>query len=410
MKNVLDIKREKNLNCILPTNDLLGEISMEQHKVLVIIHLYYQDTVAEYVDFVKNIPEEVDIIFTVSNDDMRTLLAGYISSVRKNYEFVKKENRGRDISAFLVACRERILEYEYVCFVHDKKEKDEVNCEDNKQWVNCLWENTIGSSKYIRNIIYTFSKKENIGVLVPPPPLSSHYTTACRNSWTNNYEGMKELAGQLGLICDLDKEKSPITIGTAFWVKVSAVRKLFERKWQYTDFPPEPLANDGTISHVIERSFAYISQDAGFDTGWVMTDRFASERMEYMNYIMGKMCAILEEHLHVYTVEGVETLESDMEKLRDFASRNNTIYIYGAGKVAKAYRNRLCALDRFPDLYIVSERKDNPEYIGGVPIVQIEDVDFSNKPGIIVGVGKKNKEEVLLRLKNVVGQNYENIL
>ena len=334
----------------------------------------------------------------------------YVQVIRKNYRFIYKENRGRDISAFLVACRDIILEYEYVCFLHDKKEKCEENFIDNKLWIKCLWENTIGSQVYIKNVVHAFLNDSKLGVLVPPPPLSEHYSTAYINAWDNNFENMRSLTEKLDLKCDLDEKKQPLTYGTVFWARVSAVKKLFEKKWNYTDFPQEPLPNDGTISHMIERSFGYVAQDAGFVTGWVMTDKYAAERVEYMNYVMEEMYLLLDEWLHLDTVASIKSFDVEMEKLKKFADANSIIYIYGAGKVAKAYRVRLSFLGRYPDMYIVSSKKNNPKTIEGVPVVSIDEVDFSNNPGIIIGVGKEFKLEVLLQLKSVVGQTFVNIL
>ena len=410
MENVFDIKREKKLNYVLPTNVALGEVDYSNHKVLVIIHLYYQDTIDEYMYYVENIPEEIDLIFTVSNNAIKQCIDDRVKTIRKNYRFVHKENRGRDISAFLVACREIILDYEYVCFLHDKKEKSPDYYIDNRQWVGCLWENTLGSMSYIKNILWTLQTNEEIGVLVPPLPMSAHYSTAYTNSWGANFKNVVSLSKELNLICDLDETKNPITIGTVFWVKVEAVKKLFERNWNYNDFPQEPLDNDGTISHAIERSFAYIAQDAGFVTGWTMTDKFASDRMELMNDTMSKMSHILSERCHVHSIADVEKFDEDMDRLDDFIRKNSLIYIYGAGRMAKIYRNRLGLLGRFPDLYIVSKMNGNPEMIDKVPVVAIEDVDFSNKPGIIIGVGVKLKKEVLVQLKTILGEAYTNIL
>jgi hypothetical protein len=40
---------------------------------------------------------------------------------RKNCDVILKQNRGRDVSSLLVACKEYVFKYEYLCFIHDKK-------------------------------------------------------------------------------------------------------------------------------------------------------------------------------------------------------------------------------------------------------------------------------------------------
>lgn len=65
MKNVYDIKKEKNLNFILPAKDYLS-VKMESN-ILIIIHLHYLEQFDDYLPYVFNIPELVDVIFTTSN-------------------------------------------------------------------------------------------------------------------------------------------------------------------------------------------------------------------------------------------------------------------------------------------------------------------------------------------------------
>ena len=49
----------------------------------------------------------------------------YMQNLNIKYKVILKRNRGRDVSALLVASRTEILQYKYVCFIHDKQEKSE---------------------------------------------------------------------------------------------------------------------------------------------------------------------------------------------------------------------------------------------------------------------------------------------
>ena len=145
----------------------------------------------------------------------------------------------------------------------------------------------IGSSAYISNIIETFERNPELGVLMPPEHVSENYSMLFLNTWYLNFLNMQSLAKEMNLNCDLNADKKPISVGTVFWARVDALKKLFEKEWKYEDFAEEPLPDDGTLSHAVERCFAYVAQDAGYNTGIVMTDRFAGERMDYM---MGIIC------------------------------------------------------------------------------------------------------------------------
>ena len=158
MKNVYDIKKDKNLNFILPKKKNLDNSKqyMPERKIAIIIHLHYLDTIRKYIKYIENIPLDMDVFFTFSDSRIKEILLQTKVGRRNNYKFIEKQNRGRDISAFLVACRKNIINYEYICFVHDKKEKKQIYKEDTEKWIQCLWENMLGSTEYIENIITTF--------------------------------------------------------------------------------------------------------------------------------------------------------------------------------------------------------------------------------------------------------------
>ena len=286
MENVYDIKAKENLNFILPLNKRITNIEeIYRNNVAIVIHLYYLDTINYYFKYIENIPEDIIVFFTVSNYRIKKMLEKKEIVKKRNWKIIEKQNRGRDISAFLVACRKELLKYEYICFLHDKKEKNAILKEDTRQWIACLWENMIGSSIYIDNVLSLFNENKRLGVLVPPFPMGTHQRTSYVNIWYDNFPLTLGLTERMSLRCDLNLEKPPITIGTVFWARVSALKKLFEIEWKYDDFDEEPLKNDGTLSHAIERVFAYVAQDAGYQTGWVMADSYAGNRFEYMQEI-----------------------------------------------------------------------------------------------------------------------------
>lgn len=411
MKNVYDIKAEKNMNYILSTSYSEHEYTYlaRKKKILIIIHLHYIDTVKDYLRFVESIPDYMDIIFTVSDKTVKKILQNTDFINRKgNCKVVEKQNRGRDISAILVTCRKDILEYDYICFLHDKKEKKSQDKNDIKGWIQCLWENMIGSRNYIENVVALFLKNPELGLLVPPFPVSEHFAILYTDVWGGNYFLTKELADNMGLDCDLRIEKQPITLGTVFWAKVSALKKLFEMDWQYESFDEEPLKNDGTISHAIERVFAYVAQDAGFNAGWVMTERYAGELLGYMQRILEKAFYRLDTSLGILKISELESFEERLKELLDFVENYKQFYIFGAGKLGRCCFSMLKSKMKAPVAFLVSESGQNCETIEGIPVCALLDRRITRESGIIVAVGDRYKEEVLTLIKKY-NPNFHNI-
>lgn len=400
MKNVYDIKKDEKLNFILPKDAHVSELSESSLKgrVLVVIHLYYPETVENYIPYIEAVPSYADVIITVSNHHIEQIIEDKNFGGKDRCRIICKQNKGRDISSFLVACRTDILRYEYICFVHDKKAKDERSKEDADKWVNSLWENSLASTFYINNIVTTFLEHPQLGVLVPPIFVGEYINTALVNSWYNNYEIMVQLAQKLKLNCNLDKEKSPITIGTVFWARVDALRKLFEYSWRYEDFDDEPLKNDGTLSHAIERSLAYVAQDANYKTGWVMTDVFAGERMQYVENILQQTFYLVRSTFGLQNIWDINSFEMKCNKIKNFCKGRDKVYIYGAGKYAKRCVLLMNYLEIKIYAILVTELSENTETFFGYSVIAIDEESIDDDSGIVVAVSQQYQLEVIQQI------------
>ena len=67
---------EKNLNFILPINNVkeTGIISIEDQKILIIVHLHYPDTIPDYLLFLEKIPSFINVIITVSDEKVKEIM------------------------------------------------------------------------------------------------------------------------------------------------------------------------------------------------------------------------------------------------------------------------------------------------------------------------------------------------
>lgn len=401
MDNVYDVKREKNLNYILPAMTKLGDNSsaIYKGKVAVVIHLYYLDTVKIYLKYIEAIPDSIDILLTFSNCKMKEILQNTVIGKRKNCRFIEKQNRGRDISAFLVTCRKEIMQYEYICFLHDKKEKKNIYKRDVEDWIKCLWENMLCSTEYIENVLLTFDKNPTLGLLVPPFPITEHLASFYMYVWGHNFDNARKLAERMELECDLDVTKPPITLGTIFWARTTALRRLLEIDWKYEYFDEEPLKNDGTISHAIERILAYVAQDAGFESGWVMSDQYAGLHFEQMQYALKSAFDKLNVSLGISWISEIGSYENKVKEILRFVNKYERLYIYGAGVCGTRYLTILKIEQKVPNAFLVSDSSRNPKVVQGIPVYSISEVELNEHCGIIIGVSEPYEEEVIKTIK-----------
>ena len=86
----------------------------------------------------------------------------------------------------------------------------------------------------------------------------------------------------------MDERRQPVApLGTMFWFRPQALRKLFEHPWRYEDFTQEPVpVVDGDMMHAVERIYPFVAQDAGYYSAWGLTDAFARLEITNLNYML----------------------------------------------------------------------------------------------------------------------------
>ncbi len=407
MENVYNIRLKKNLYYVLPDSARNNvDTVINKGEVAVIIHLYYEDTVNQYFNYICNIPMNIDVYISVSEEKTKLRIEENIERHHlQNCKIIEKKNRGRDISALLVACREIAMQYEYICFLHDKKEKNEYIKAFTEEWISLMWENTIASEEFIYNIKDVFEKHEDIGILTVPEPFGMRENGAFDNTWYMNFEKTVSLANMLKLDCDLNEACPPITLGTAFWAKTKALEKLLAYSWKYEDFTEEPLPNDGTINHAVERIIAYVAQDAGYNIGTVRTIKCAEKHICIMQHLL-RIAFERMSLLGIYNIEDAINYERRKETYYSFFQKYENVYLYGAGEMGERTLHFLKLLGLQPKIFLVTSDAVGFSELGGVPIKELEQVELSEKVGIIITVGMKYKDEIIGLLKKRGFHNY----
>lgn len=408
LKNIYDIRRDERLMYILPTDSILNnEFIAVSEKIAIAINLYYEDTVDFYLDYIDNVPEAIHVYVISSVPEIWDKIEVYKEN-RNNIFLFKKENRGRDISALLVAFREIALEYDYICFLHDKKAHHAYLEKEVNIWIENLWGNTIGSSSYIQNVLNVFRNNLEIGVLAPPEPMGEYIESWYGEVWAEDFENTVKLAEELKLACNLNKEKQPITLGTVFWARTCCLEKLLKKQWDYSDFPPEPLPDDGTISHAIERIFAYVAQDAGYKTGTIMSNAYAEWSLLFLQDGMRKMSRLMKEELGVHELYQMdaEFVDKYEKKITGFFAKNKEVYIYGAGVFGKEMLIRARRMELEPKGFVVSGGRRRELCVNGVPVYEVHEIIANEGVGIIVSLNYGLQEKICKDLQEKGFDNF----
>ena len=290
--NLYDLKNWFNWNQILPV-DYFRPIKKDP-KIAVIFYTYYDDIAKKYRHNIEAFPDGTDFYFTTDTKEKRENLQKLFSPFGERYhiEYRLVENRGRDVSALLVGCRDIVLEgsYDLICFMHDREEienSDQFSCVE-QSFSNCCIENIADSSNYINNVIAVFEDQPRLGIAVPPPPKNASYYKTIGGSWgmSNNFQNVQKLLLELGITVPIEQQKPPVTAyGSVFWFRPDALFPLFQRKWCVEDFPLKPICKDNAISNTIELSYGFIAQKQGYYTSVIMNSAYAEQEVTRMTEI-----------------------------------------------------------------------------------------------------------------------------
>ena len=179
--NINDIKNQLHLQYIFPKNTLLSKArKFESKKIVVIAHLFYTDLIDECLTYLDNIPRFIDLIVITSKAEIKDVILKHFYEKRK-VEIRMIENRKCDITELLRHCRDVFEKYDYLCFTYDKKEEGKLTKIEASSFRFLLWENTLASECYIKNILNKFEDEPELGFLNVPQPFHGIFFETFKN-------------------------------------------------------------------------------------------------------------------------------------------------------------------------------------------------------------------------------------
>ncbi len=297
--NIDDIRKAIHLDYVLPSQAINPQ-THDRPRSAFIYHVYFMDLLEDTCHYIASLPEETDLYIT-STEDKIPQIREYMQQhgISHQATFIPVINRGRDVSALLVAACPVVLsgKYDVIGFAHDKKssqnQENGHHGTESQGFAYKLMENTLGSEAYVKNILTLFAENPRLGQVTPPPPYHAlYFAHTIPHDWGANYEITKELLeDRLGIHVPLSPTKPTASaMGSCYWFRVEALKPLFEYGWKYEDFLPEgQMGEDGTISHAIERANGYICQSRGYYPAWVLSDRYARIEVDSLFYTTAMM-------------------------------------------------------------------------------------------------------------------------
>jgi len=219
----------------------------DNKRVALHIHAYYPDLLPAIVEALEFNKIHPDLFVSVQDERAlevaREMLGVYSSNV---VDIQIVPNRGRDIGPFLTQFGKALLkQYEFIGHLHTKKSIDVKDAQMGQQWYRFLLVNLLGSDTFSMAdaILCKLNAEPAIGIIFPDDPNVMN--------WEKNADYASSLVQKMGI------EKLPneflFPMGTMFWARADAIKRLIELNLAWEDYPVEPLPYDGSLLHALER-------------------------------------------------------------------------------------------------------------------------------------------------------------
>jgi FMN phosphatase YigB (HAD superfamily) len=245
-----------------PRDNLIPKESTtwRQQKIAIVLHIFYPDFVAKFASCLEKFPTNVDVFVTAATQE----IADNASSVFTKITRVNKvsvatcENRGRNFGPFLVHFSKELLDYDLMCHLHSKKSL--YSGREQTQWFDYQNQFLLKDKHVTSSVLRLFDEHLDLGLYYPT---SFWMMPAWVNHWTCNKPFAKEFVDEWGL--DISDNFLSYPVGGMFWARPQALKPLLDKTYQYEDFPEEPLPNDGSKLHALERILGPLAEKQGFE-------------------------------------------------------------------------------------------------------------------------------------------------
>jgi lipopolysaccharide biosynthesis protein len=268
---------------VLPEVDL-GYDHARPLRIVGIAHIFYPEMTDEIVDRFDHLPHAYDLVVTTTEEGKAAVIAAALERRGRSADIrIVRSNRGRDVSAFFVDCRD-VLEsgdYDIVVKLHSKKQpQDAPNVQE--LFKRHMFDNLLSSPGHAANVLRLFQQYSSLGMVFPPVYHIAYPTLG--HAWFLNKPRAEEEAERLGINVPFDDNTPLSAYGSFFIARPEALAKITSAGYRHEDFPDESDYRDGALTHVVERLVSYAALSDGYHCREVMNAELAATNYSYLEY------------------------------------------------------------------------------------------------------------------------------
>ena len=232
---------------------------MNNCLVAIHAHLFYEDIINEIINKTNNMPVKFDLYLTTDKNKKMEFIKNYtnIYSKANNVIISVLENKGRDILPFLIQIGVVIDKYKYLCHLHSKKTLYVPGL--GERWRTYLFNNLLGTSEIISEILSDFENDEKLGLIFP----ENYHQIVEHTMYLNPKikERMNYLLEILFHRYKISNKYVEFPAGDMFWARTKAIYQIFKIDLRH-NVPTEKGSKN--LLFAIERIWLFIVKINGY--------------------------------------------------------------------------------------------------------------------------------------------------
>lgn len=262
-----DFVKMLNLNYVLSTKQAEENDIGKRKRIVLVLVLKYKEEIEKILQYVKKIPDYVDILFTSDTEDQEYFSKQLRLDSSRNVSYCVRDDK------FFVTLNSHIEKYDYCCVLRDMSGDVQVDSFFRKNADNILY-----NTAYMNNVVSTFEKNKRLGMLVPFEATHGNYFPTLGREWGTYYEGVERTLKQMEIQIPIHKEKEPVApLGGMFWIRGNVFAEVL--KCMNTH-------KESEMEEVYMRLLPFMVLDKGYYPAYVSTDYGVEIELTTLRYYM----------------------------------------------------------------------------------------------------------------------------
>jgi lipopolysaccharide biosynthesis protein len=281
------------------------------------LHVHYIDEAIVILNSICGTCPGADLYITYSKPLVHDCLDSHCKAIGlyktlNHHAYIRVHNHGRNVAPLLNLVENTLYKYPVALHLHTKKSP---HFGEGNRWSNHLTSCLVQDKMLVNAVLSGFIRDSQLGLVMPTA------FTAIRPylGWGSNLQLAKSLAIKLDPPIFLSKAMPLLfPAGMMFWFRPAIFRNLAKVYRSSSISLSEPLPQDGTILHAVERLLVYVCESRGFN--WAYISPGVYDKVDQANPSIRKFSVLTARPVQYKIILVSQRMDNFIRKTRSFFS------------------------------------------------------------------------------------------